>query len=58
MFYVYAREDKYIVEWRELNKIIPLGTYKTYEESQQVCDRYWDEVVFPERKLSLAKYRN
>lgn len=57
MFYVYAREDNYIVEWRELNKIIPLGTYKTYEESQQVCDRYWDNVVFPERKLSLAKYR-
>lgn len=55
MFEVTVANGSYKVEWKELDSSIFLGKAKTFEESEKICDKFWDEVVMPVRRLNLAR---
>lgn len=57
MFYVTVANGLYRAEWRELDSTKLLGVFNSQEKAQAICDKYWDEVVFPVRKKRLAKYQ-
>lgn len=57
MFYVTVANGKYRTEWRELHNSKLLGVFDNAEDAQAMCDKYWDEVIFPVRKKSLARYK-
>ena len=57
MFYTTTnKQGNYVVQWRELHKTVELGIYKTWHDAQAACDKYWDSVIFPVRKKTLARY--